>query len=76
MAADIFTKPIHVPAKWAEARKQIHVFAGVSELMSFAGCDCDHSVSTVVACRCSQSFGSDDSECGVDSAVPLRVSVG
>ena len=44
--------------------------------MSFAGFDRDHSVSTVVACLCSQSCGSDDSERGVDSAVSLVCQTG
>ena len=69
MVADIFTKSIHVPAKWAGARKQINVFASMNELMSFAGFGGVSSAATAVACLCAQSFGSDATECGVDSAV-------
>ena len=69
VAADIFTKSTHAPAKWAEARKQVNVFASMNELMSFAGFDGDASAATAVACLCAQSFGSDATECGVDSAV-------
>ena len=43
----------------------------MSELMSFVAFDRDHSVSTIVAWLCSQSFASDDSEGGVDSEVSL-----
>ena len=56
MAADIFAKSTHAPATWTEARKQINVFATMSELMPYAGLAGDCSASTAVACVCAQSF--------------------
>ena len=49
VADDIFSKFTHVPAKWADARKQINVFANMDELMSFVGFDDGACVATAVA---------------------------
>ena len=59
MAADALTKSTHVLAKWIEARKLINVFASADELMSLVTSKRSGHQVTVVACLCSQSFGSD-----------------